>query len=410
MTTSPIVIVGASLAGATAAATLRQEGYAGEILLVGAEAHPPYERPALSKQYLRSEASFEASLVRPVAFYSDNRIEALLGTRAIHVDPAERTVILDSGGRIRYAQLLVATGVRNRRPAIVGFDLQGIHQLRTVEDADQLRMEAVPGRTAVVAGMGFIGCEVAASLRQLGVSVIGVDPSPAPLFRALGPEIGRAVADLHRDHGVELVANDSVERFEGDRRVQRVVTKAGRPIDCDFAVVGVGVEPALEAVAGSGIITSNGILVDEFCRTNIEGVYAAGDIANHHHPVFGRRMRVEHWQNAMQQGAAAAKTMLGKATAYEPIHWFWSDQYNVNLQYAGSHHDYDELVIRGNVRERDFVAFYVNDGRVDAVAAMDRGKDVRRATAIIKTREVVDPKLLADDEVDLRHILSGAAS
>jgi 3-phenylpropionate/trans-cinnamate dioxygenase ferredoxin reductase component len=401
---SAFVIIGASLTGGTAAATLRQEGFDGDVVLIGAEAQPPYERPPLSKQYLRGEAPFEKALVRPAGFYEQNRIETRFSSRATRVDPTERTVTLDTGAHVRYDKLLIATGVRNRRPPIPGLDLPGVFDLRTLSDADALRREMAAGRRAVVVGMGFIGCEVAASLRQKGVDVVSVDPSPAPLFRILGADVGRVLAAVHQDHGVHALFEDVVMRFEGGARIERVITRSGRRLDCDFAVVGVGVEPVLDFVAGSGIDTANGILVDEYCRTTFEDVYAAGDVANHYHPVFQKQMRVEHWQNAMQQGAAAARSMLGKEQPYEAIHWFWSDQYDVNLQYAGFHDTWDQMVVRGRLEDRTFVAFYLNQGRIDAVVGINRAKDVRRAMPLIKSRDIVDPRQLADEAIDLRSL------
>ena len=399
------VIIGASLAGGVAAATLRQDGFDGEVILIGAEAQPPYERPPLSKQYLRGEAPFEKALVRPAGFYEQNRIETRFGTRATRVDPRTRTVTLDTGPPVRYDKLLIATGVRNRRPAIPGLDLPGVFDLRTVGDADALRSEIAPGRKAVVVGMGFIGCEVAASLRQQGVDVVSIDPSPTPLFRVLGADVGRLIAAVHQDHGVRTVFDDVVSRFEGGARVERAITRSGKRFDCDFAVVGVGAEPVTDLVAGSGIDTDNGILVDEYCRTTIDDIYAAGDVANHYHPIFQKQIRVEHWQNAMRQAAAAARSMLGMRLPYDAIHWFWSDQYDVNVQYAGFHDTWDQVVVRGQSGDRNVLAFYLKQGRIDAVVGINRGKDIRRALPLIKSRDSVDPRQLADETVDLRSLL-----
>ena len=404
------VVVGASLAGATAAATLRQDGFDGDITLIGAEPHPPYERPPLSKQYLRGETAFEKALVRPATFYDEHRIETIFGVRATRVEPAERIVHLETGGRVRYDKLLIATGVRNRRPPIPGLELQGVLDLRSVDDADALKGHIEPGKRAVVIGMGFIGCEVAASLRQKGVDVVAIDPSPTPLFRVLGGDVGTVVAALHRDHGVDTIFDDLVVRFEGHDRVERVITKRGRRLECDFAVVGVGVEPVVDFLAESGVGIDNGILVDEYCRTTVDGIYAAGDVASHQHPVFERRMRVEHWQNAMHQGAAAARSMLGAGRPYDSIHWFWSDQYDANLQYSGFHSDWDRLVIRGSLEQRRFVAFYLNQGRLDAVVALNRGRDVRRTMPLIRSRGVVDPERLKNEDVDLRSLAMADAS
>jgi 3-phenylpropionate/trans-cinnamate dioxygenase ferredoxin reductase subunit len=403
------VIVGAGLAGGTAAATLRQEGFDGRIVLVGAEPHPPYERPPLSKQYLRGQMPFEKALVRPADFYEYNGIETLYGVRATRVKPIDRTVQLETGRRLRYDKLLISTGVRNRRLPIGGVELPGVFDLRSVADADALRAQIAGGKKAVVIGMGFIGCEVAASLRQMAVDVVSIESAPTPLHRVLGQDIGRVLAGLHRDHGVDTIFDDRVEHLEGSGQVERVVTKQGQRIDCDFAVVGVGVEPVVDLVAGSGIQTANGILVDEHCRTTAEDVYAAGDVANHVHPVFGKRMRVEHWQNAMQQGAAAARAMLGKGGPYDAIPWFWSDQYDANLQYAGFHENWDRMVVRGSLDERQFVAFYLKEDRIEAVVALNRGKDLRRAMPLIAAREVVNAASLVDEDVDLRTLVSAAA-
>lgn len=404
------VIVGASLAGATAAATLRQEGFDGEIVLVGAEPHAPYERPALSKQFLRGEMPFDKMLVRPRGFYEEHRIEALLGVPASRVTPGDRTVELEGGRTIRYDKLLLATGARNRRPPIPGLDLPGVFTLRTAADADALREEMRPGGRAVVIGLGFIGCEVAASLRQQGMDVVGVEPSPAPLFRVLGEALAGVVAAIHRDHGVRLALGEGVAAIEGTGHVQQVVTSRGARFDCDIAVVGVGVEPEVGFLEGSGIPIDNGVVVDEHCRSSVDGIYAAGDVANHYHPSWQRRMRVEHWQNALHQGAAAARSMLGRPEPYDPVHWFWSDQYDCNVQYAGVHLPGDRLVLRGRLDQREFVAFYVGDGRLNAAVSFNRAKDLRRVMPLIKARARVDAARLEDEGVDLRSLAPAAAS
>jgi 3-phenylpropionate/trans-cinnamate dioxygenase ferredoxin reductase subunit len=399
------IIVGGSLAGATAAMTLRQDGFEGRVILVGDEGYPPYERPALSKQYLRGEITFEKMLVRPAAFYHQHRIDTLFGVRATGIDTRSRTVDLNTGQRLHYHRVLVATGARNRRLSIPGSHLQGIHRLRSVADAAALRAEIAAGRRAVVVGMGFVGSEVAASLRLKGVHVTTVDPSPSPLFHIAGAEVGHALAALHREHGVDTLFDDVVTKFDGARRVETVSTRSGRIIACDFAVVGVGVEPAVDLAAGSGIATNNGIVVDEYCCSSVPDVYAAGDVANHYHPLFRERLRVEHWQNALGQGAAAARNMLGQRLTYEPVHWFWSDQYDVNLQYAGVQRAWDRIVVRGSLEQRDFLACYLSRGRLDAVIGVNRAKDVQHALGLIRSRTMVDPDALADDDVDLRRLV-----
>jgi 3-phenylpropionate/trans-cinnamate dioxygenase ferredoxin reductase subunit len=404
------VIVGAGVAGGGAAAALREEGFDGRVVLIGAEQQPPYERPPLSKEYLRGESSFERALFQPPDFYDENGVETRFGVRATRVDAAEKVVELDGGERVAYDRLLVATGGRNRRFRIPGMDLEGIYSLRTVADSDRIRAEISPGRRAVVVGMGFIGSEVAASLRQSGVDVVVVDRNEVPLRRVLGEEVGRVIEGIHRDHGTSMIFEDTVAAFEGVGRVERATTARGRRIECDFVVVGLGVEPVTDLLADTGAEIDNGVVVDEYLRTGVEGIYAAGDVANHYHPVFGRRIRVEHWQNALKQGPVAARNMLDKDKPYDEVPWFWSDQYEHNLQYAGFHTEWDELVVRGSMEERNFVAFYRKEGRVLAAVALNRGRDLRRSMPLIKAREPIDAARLCDLDVDLRALASVAGT
>jgi 3-phenylpropionate/trans-cinnamate dioxygenase ferredoxin reductase subunit len=285
-------------------------------------------------------------------------------------------------------------------------DLPGIYDLRAAADADVIRQECVTGRKAVLVGMGFIGSEVAATLRQLGVEVAVVEPLKMPLAHILGEQVGRIFEGFHREHGVQMYFEELATRFEGDGRVQRVVTNRGRRLECDFVVVGVGVEPVTEVVANTGVKLDNGIVVDEYCRTNVAGIYAAGDVANHYHPLVGRHIRVEHYQNAISQGQAAARNMLGQQQPYAEVHWFWSDQYDYNIQYAGFHSEWDEFVIRGNLAERNFIGFYLQDQRICAAVAVNRGKDVRLTMPLIQAQVQVEAKQLQDESVKLRSLIS----
>lgn len=401
------VIVGASLTGGSAVICLREEGFQGDLVLIGAEPEVPYERPPLSKEYLRGEATFEDTLVRPPNFYSDKGIETRFGIRATKVDLEGKVVELEDGNRVPYDKILIATGGRNRRPPIPGLDLEGVYDLRTVSDADRIRSQVAPGRKVVIAGMGFIGSEVAASLRILGMEVSIIARSRLPLVRVLGEKIARVMESIHRDQGVEMVFEDAVEAFEGSGRVERVRTQGGRVIACDFVVVGLGIEPITEVVADSAIRIENGIIVDEYCRTSVEGVYAAGDVANHYHPVFDRRIRAEHWQHAIKHGQAAARSMLGNQKPYDEVYWFWSDQYNYNLQYAGFATDWDELIVRGSLEKRKFVAFYLKGGRILATVGMNRGKDVHQSMGLIKAGIQVDLARLRDEAIQMRDLASG---
>ena len=401
---SRVVIVGASTAGRSAAVTLREGGYDGEVLLVGEEPHPPYDRPQLSKQYLSGDAALD-DVIKPLRLTPEQGVEARLGTRVLRVLPEEHAVELQGGERVGYDRLLLATGVRNRRLPVPGAGLEGVLDLRDLAASERIRGAVRPGCRVVVVGMGFIGCEVAASLRRLGAVVTAVEPLAVPLERSLGAVVGRVVEGLHRDHGVDLRLREVVVGFEGGRRVERVLTRSGRHIDCDLVVVGVGVEPAVETVAGTAVRLDDGVVVDEGCRTSVPGVFAAGDVARHHHPVAGRRIRVEHWQSAIGQGRVAARNMLGQAAVHDEIPWFWSDQYDCNLQYAGFAGPWDELTVRGSLEQRAFVGFYLSEGRVVAAVAMNQGRDLRRSVPLIRAGTPVDPARLADPEVDLRTLV-----
>jgi 3-phenylpropionate/trans-cinnamate dioxygenase ferredoxin reductase subunit len=327
----------------------------------------------------------------------------MFGTRVIRIDPSKRIVELENRQRMPFDALLIATGGRNRQMSIPGSGLEGIYGLRTVDDADRIREEIIPGRRVVVVGMGFIGSEVAASLRQKGLEVVAIHSSTTPLSRVLGDTVGQTIADLHRAHGVRTIFQDRVVRFEGRRRVASVVTKGGLRLECDFVVVGIGIEPAVEMLEGDNILlVHNGVVVDQYCRTNVSGIFAAGDVANHYHPILDRQMRVEHWHNALKQGEVAARNMLGRSVAYEEVHWFWSDQYEANLQYAGFQTEWKQLVVRGRLDSGSFLACYLNDGRIDAVVGLNRAKDVRRVMPLIKARRAINLEQLRDESVDLR--------
>jgi len=412
MSRERIVIIGASLAGASAAAALREGGFDGELQLIGAESQPPYNRPPLSKGYLRGEERFEDQLVKPSGYYAEQSIGLRLGIRATAIDPKRKVIGLDGGEEIPYDRLLVATGGRNRALSGPGADLQGILQLRTVEDCDRIRAAARAGGRAVVVGLGFIGSEVAASLRQLGVRVAAVEGNPVPLARVLGPEVGEVLAGIHREKGVELVLEDSVAAFEGAGRVERVRTKKGRVLECDLVVAGIGIVPNSELLAAAGAAVDNGVLVDERCRTSLPDVFAAGDVANHLHPIFGR-LRVEHWNNGYQHGRAAARSMLGGTQPYDYLHSFWSDQYEHLIEYIGFAAGWDRLVFRGRPESRKFLGFYLKDGLVRAAVGLNRGGDPEDPKAdselkvvmdLIRRRVSVEAAKLADEDVDLRRV------
>ncbi|MFB3816248.1 MAG: NAD(P)/FAD-dependent oxidoreductase [Candidatus Methylomirabilales bacterium] len=409
-----IVIIGAGLAGASAAATLRERGFDGEIQLIGEEPRPPYIRPPLSKGYLRGQERFEDALVKPATYYAEQRISLRLGTPVTAIDAGRKVAELRGGERIPYDRLLIATGGRNRPLTVPGADLQNVLQLRTVGDCDRIRAAAASGGRAVIIGLGFIGCEVAASLRQMGVEVAAIAPHRVPLQRVLGDEVGRVLADIHREKGVELILEDSVAALEGSGRVERLRTKSGRSIPCRFVVAGVGIVPNSEVLQAAGATVDNGILVDERCRTSLPDVYAAGDVTNHQHPIFGR-LRVEHWNNGERQGKAAAAALLGAKEPYDYVHSFWSDQYEHIIEYVGFAARWDRLVFRGRPESRKFLGFYLQDGRVRAVVGLNRGGDpedpkgdgeLKHAATLVRDRATVDPGRLVDESIDLREVAS----
>jgi 3-phenylpropionate/trans-cinnamate dioxygenase ferredoxin reductase component len=400
-----VVIVGASLAGGTAATVLRDEGYDGHLHLIGAEEEPPYERPPLSKELLRGEATFEDGLVRPASWYAEHDVDARFGTRAAQIDVHRGEVICTGGDRIAYDRLLVATGCRNRRLEVPGAGLPGVFDLRTHGDAVRIREAATSGARVVCVGMGFIGAEVAASLRSVGCHVTVVEIFETTLYRILGPEIGRVLEAIHRDHGVTMHFSDTVERFEGDGKLECVVTEGGKRIDADVAVVGVGTEAAAEIMAGTGLDQGGGIPVGPTLETSVPGVFAIGDVARHEHPVFGP-IRVEHYDNAIKMGEHAAKAMLGSAEVFDDPHWFWSDQYDSKVEMAGYAPTWDRMIVRGSIEDRSFCAFLLDDGGVlRSAVSLDWKRDVRRSFGLIKANLAPDPGLLADPDVDLRRLV-----
>ena len=405
-----IAIIGSGLTGGSAARALRAEGYGGPVTLIGDEPGVPFGRPPLSKTYLRGEEDLSGWLVESPDWYEDHAVDLVRGSVS-RIDLHERRVEVDGHRALEYSRLLIATGGRNRRLEIPGAGLEGIFQLRTVAECDAIKNAAGRGAHAVIVGMGFIGCEVAASLTQLGVRVTAVFPGKFPLASVLGPEMGEVMAAIHGDAGVELIPDEAVVRFDGSRRVERVILRSGRSIACDFAVVAVGIEPNIELVRGTGVAVDNGILVDSTLRTNAADVFAAGDVANHLHPLFGR-VRVEHYNSAEKQGAAAARSMLGSNDPFAYVHTFWSDQYQSKLEYVGYARSWDSFVVRGSLERRQLVGFYLEGGVVRAAVGLNRGGDpeldadgeMAAAGRLVANRARPDPSALADEARDLAQL------
>jgi 3-phenylpropionate/trans-cinnamate dioxygenase ferredoxin reductase subunit len=398
------IIVGASLAGAKAAETLREEGFEGRVVLVGAEDERPYERPPLSKDYLRGEVGREKVYVHDEGYYAEHDVHLRLGRTAVSLDVTKSELELDDGERVGYDKLLLTTGAEPRRLAIPGAELDGVLYLRSVQDSDALRARLDRGGAVVVVGAGWIGAEVAASARQRGLEVTVIEPGSVPLERVLGAEVGAIYRDIHTDHGTEMLMGTGVEAFLGDEAVERVRTSDGRELECDFVVVGVGVQPPIGLAVQAGLAVDNGILVDEHLQTGVPGVFAAGDVANAHHPFYGERIRVEHWANALNQGPAAARNMLDQSAAYDRLPYFFSDQYDVGMEYSGFARAWDRVVFRGDPATREFVAFWLVDDRVVAGMNVNVWDVIDPIKRLIAERVSVDDRRLADPDVSLEEL------
>jgi 3-phenylpropionate/trans-cinnamate dioxygenase ferredoxin reductase subunit len=404
------VIVGAGLAGAKAAETLRAEGFDGRVVMVGDEQERPYERPPLSKDYLRGEAERSTIFVHDEGFYADQDIELRSGRAVAHLDTVIGQVGLDDGTRLRYDRLLIATGAEPRRLSVPGEALDGVVYLRSVADSDALRKRLDRGGSMVVVGGGWIGAEVSASARQRGLDVTLIDPHMFPLERVLGREVGEVYRDIHADHGVRMLLGTGVDAFEGSAAVERVRTTDGHVLDCDVVVVGVGVEPRTALAHQGSVYVADGIVVDEGLRTSVPGVFAAGDVAAAHYPFYSRCLRVEHWANALRQGPIAARNMLGLRQAFDRLPYFYSDQYDVGMEYTGFARTWDRVVFRGDPGSREFIAFWLAHGRV--LAGMNVGVwDVTDAIErLIRSRATVDDRRLADPDVPLDLVHAAGAS
>jgi 3-phenylpropionate/trans-cinnamate dioxygenase ferredoxin reductase subunit len=407
MSRKTFVIVGASLTGAKAAEELRTQGFDGRIVLLGDERELPYERPPLTKDYLRAESPREKTLVHEAGFYEQHDIELQSGVEVTAIDPAARLVSVDGEAGPVYDRLLIATGAQPRALEIPGAGLDGVHYLRTLADCDALRERLAAGGKVVVIGAGWIGAEFAASARQRGLEVTVIEPATVPLERVLGQELGAFYGDVHRGHGVELLTETGVQAFEGRDAVESVTTSAGRAIACDFVVVGVGVLPRTGLAEAAGATIDNGILVDEKLATSVGDVFAAGDVANAWHPFFERRIRVEHWANALNQGPAAARSMLGQDVSYDRLPYFFSDQYDVGMEYSGFASEWDEIVYRGALADGAFIAFWLKDRRVIAgmnVNVWDVNEDVQ---ALVRSRQEIDLAALRDADTPLSELVAG---
>ena len=401
VTDRTFVIVGASLAGAKAAETLRAEGFDGRVVLIGEESERPYERPLLSKEYLRGEKPAAKLYVHDESFYADNDIELMTGTRVESFDPVAHEVTLPGGSRMPYSTLLLATGSAPRVLPLLGADLSGVRYLRQLGDSDTLRSAIAAASRVVVIGAGWIGSEVAASARQMGAEVAVVAPDAVPLERVLGAQVGGIYRDLHHEHGVDLHLSTQVAAIVGKSSAQGVRTTQGSVIEGDLVVVGAGATPRVELAREAGLTVENGIVVDELLRTSAPDVFAAGDVAATWNARYDKRIRMEHWANALNQGQSAARSMLGQERPYTKLPYFYSDQYDLGMEYHGYAQDWDRVVLRGDPAGRELLAFWLRDGRVLAgmnANIWDQADDIK---ALVRSAGAVDAARLADPAVPL---------
>jgi 3-phenylpropionate/trans-cinnamate dioxygenase ferredoxin reductase component len=380
------LIVGGGIAGANCARHLREQGAEGEVLIVGRELDPPYNRPPLTKKYMTGDESREGILFRPESWYAEQQIEVMTRASVTKLDAAERFVTLASKEQIGFEKALLATGANVRILHVDGAQLDGIHYLRTLRNADAIRDELEKAERVALIGGSYIGTELAASLTKLGKRCELVMLESVTHERFYGPEVGRYFQDVLTDHGVKVHGEQELDRFEGDGgRVTRVVTKAGLELDCDVVVIGAGVHPDITLAEQAGLETASGVLTDRYLETNVPGIFAAGDIAEYDSVVHRRRLRIEHWDVAFNQGRFAALNMLGQGQEYDVVPYFWSDLADWGgMEYVGPAADWDDVWFRGSPAAGEFTAFYVKDGRVAAALTVGRSDDLTVASRLLR--------------------------
>jgi len=406
MSKQTFVIAGASLAGAKAAQELRERGFDGRVVLIGTESERPYERPPLTKDYLRGESEREKAYVHGADFYAQHDIELMTGTTVTAIDLGGSSVTLDGDRELSYERLLLTTGSEPRRITAPGADLDGIYYMRSLADCDVLRRRLDDSGRVAVVGAGWIGSEFAASARQLGLEVTVIDPLALPNERIFGAEVGGFYRDVHVQHGVEMLLGQGVEAFEGDGSMARVRTSAGKVVECDFAVVGIGITPRTGLAADAGVAVDNGVVTNERLETSAPGVFAAGDVASGWHPFYEQHIRVEHWANALNQGPAAARAMLGEDVSFDRIPYFFSDQYDVGMEYSGYATSWDEVVFRGDRDAGEFIAFWLSDGRVVGGMNVNVWDVNQHVQELIRSRRPVDVAALTDPDIPLDSLVA----
>lgn len=399
------VVIGAGHAGAQAVASLRQEGYDGEIVLIGEEPQLPYHRPPLSKAYLSGEQPAERLLIRPEKFYHDKQIDVRTGTRVTAIDRAARTVTLDNDETLTWDTLVLALGSQVRKLPIPGTELGGVHYLRSIADVDGIRRDLDSARNLVIIGGGYIGLEVASVAVKAGLNVTVLEMEDRILQRVTTPSMSSFYTRVHTEAGVMLRCNAAASKLLGDDRVRAVECNDGSEIPADVVIIGVGILPVTQLAEAAGLDCDNGILVDSHCRTSDPDIYAIGDCTNHPNPLLGRRLRLESVPNATDQARVAAANICGKNKEYSAVPWFWSDQYDLKLQMVGFSNDADTEVLRGDEASGSFARFYLRDGRVVAVDAVNSPREFMAAKQLVASGKEVDPDQLADPETALKDLM-----
>lgn len=401
-----IVILGAGIAGVHAAKELRRNGFNGSIALIDRDKNLPYDRPPLSKEFLRGEYEESDILLDKKQYFIDNDIELYLGKNVIDLDISNKMVLFDDGEKLQWSKLLITTGSKVRKlNNVSGCELEGIHYLKNLTDARRLRDKLASVSRIAIVGGGFIGLEVAASCRKLGIDVTVIERANAPLSRVLGPSMGEFIANVHRSKGVDLITNDGVSEFQGTNKVEAIVTSSNKRIECDAVLVGIGVYADMTLAGDYLEHNNNGYIVDSYCETSEPGIFAAGDCAEWKYPMNDNYIRIEHWDHAMNQGIAAANNILNpKSLPYNTTPYFWSDQYDLSLQYFGHVTEWDETIIRGNVEDQKFTQFYINNNKVEGAFIVNDAKSVLPTRKLISKGIEVNSDDLGDVNIELKKL------
>jgi len=402
--TDTVVIAGAGHGAGQVVATLKQRKFAGRIVLVGDEPHIPYQRPPLSKKFLAGELPAERLYFKPATFYEDPQIEVRLDTRIDSIDRTAKRLQTSTGDDIAYDKLVLATGSRVIKLLVPGGDLPGVHYLRSIADVDAIRADIAISKRLVIVGAGYIGLEVAAVCRQLGIDVTVIEMADRVMSRVVSPHVSDFYQLEHTNHGVKLLLGTGLAAFVGKRRIKSVITDSEQKIATDFVVVGVGVRPNTELAEAVGLDVDDGIVVNDRCQTADPDIYAIGDCTSHPSSIYGCRLRLESVHNAVEQAKTAASNICGVATYYSQVPWFWSDQYDLKLQIAGLSQGYDQVVLRGDPSSKSFACLYLKDGALIAVDAINSPREFMQSKALIASHAVIDPELLADADVALKDL------